>query len=303
MRAGDFSEVLAVDPDFRLYDPATGNQSTGAGRAEFGGAAIPANRISSIAQSIQSKYPLPNVAGTNNGTQNNYEVARFPEATRDNYDVKVNWNRTSANQIWGKYSMMDASVQDLFYMPFTEAGGGDTTVKLWSIGQTYTISPTLIWDATFGSNVMDHASQGPDFGTNYGLDEFGIPGTNNAGTTGVGSQGQYADFYSGMPAFNTGLAVIGNDGTLDAGDPPREELHVLDQRDEGCRQARNPQRLRLRPPEPRPLAAGDQQPARQLRLRRGHHRYVLGTRVMTGTATPRSCSARTAASARACSSR
>ena len=83
-------------------------------------------------------------------------------------------------------------------------------MKLWSLGQTYTISPTLIWDATFGSNVMDHASQGPDFGTNYGLDVFGIPGTNNAGTTGVGSQGEYADFYSGMPAINTGLAVLGN---------------------------------------------------------------------------------------------
>ncbi|AMY09708.1 Outer membrane receptor for Fe3+-dicitrate [Luteitalea pratensis] len=211
MRTGDFSEVLADNPAFRLYDPATGNQSTGAGRAEFGGALIPANRISSISQTIQNQYPLPNVAGTNNGTQNNYEIARFPEATRDNYDFKVNWNRTSSNQIWGKYSMMDASVQDLFYVPFTEAGGGDTTVKLWSLGQTYTISPTLIWDATFGSNVMDHASQGPDFGTNYGLDVFGIPGSNNAGTTGLGSQGQYADFYSGMPAINTGLAVLGND--------------------------------------------------------------------------------------------
>ena len=83
--------------------------------------------------------------------------------------------------------MMDASVQDLFYLPFAEAGGGDTKVNLWSVGQTYTITPTLIWDATFGSNIMDHASQGPDYGTNYGLDEFGIPGTNGAGVTGPGS--------------------------------------------------------------------------------------------------------------------
>ena len=35
-------------------------------------------------------------------------VPRNPQADRDNYDVKVNWNRTTAHQIWGKYSMMEA---------------------------------------------------------------------------------------------------------------------------------------------------------------------------------------------------
>ena len=208
MRAGDFSEVLAFNSSFRLYDPATGNAATGAGRAEFPGAQIPANRISPIAAAVQATYPMPNVPGTNNGTQNNYERVEFPEATRDNVDVKVNWNRTSSNQIWAKYSRMDASVQDLFYLPFAEAGGGDTTVNLWSVGQTYTITPTLIWDATVGSNVMDHASQGPDYGTNFGLDTFGIPGTNGAGVTGPGSSD--LAFYSGFPQFNTGLSTLGN---------------------------------------------------------------------------------------------
>ena len=32
MRQGDFSEVLSINPNFKLYDPATGNPSTGAGR-------------------------------------------------------------------------------------------------------------------------------------------------------------------------------------------------------------------------------------------------------------------------------
>ena len=208
MRTGDLSEYLAVSPNFKLYDPATGDPLTGAGRSEFPGAVIPANRISPIAAAIQATYPMPNVPGTNNGTQNNYERTEFPEAARDNVDVKVNWNRTSANQIWGKYSMMDASVQDLFYLPFDKAGGGDTRVDLWSIGQTYTLTPTLIWDATFGSNVMDHASQGPDYGINYGLDQFGIPGTNSAGVSGPGSSD--LSFYSGFPQFNTGMSALGN---------------------------------------------------------------------------------------------
>ena len=40
MRNGDFSEVLAINPNFHLYDPATGNPD-GTGRSEFPGAIIP----------------------------------------------------------------------------------------------------------------------------------------------------------------------------------------------------------------------------------------------------------------------
>jgi outer membrane receptor protein involved in Fe transport len=213
MRQGDYSEVLAFNPNFRLYDPATGNGATGADRTQFANTQIPANRFNSIGQNLINQYPMPNVPGTNNGTQNNYERTESPEATRDNYDFKVNWNRTSANQIWGKYSYMDATVMDLYYLPFTTAGGGDTNVKVWSIGQTYTLTPTLIWDATFGFNQMTHASQGPDFTLgNMGLD-LGIPGTNNAGVTGPGSTGQYEGFYAGMPQFNAGMSTLGNDAT------------------------------------------------------------------------------------------
>ncbi len=74
MRAGDFSEVLALNPTFRIYDPATGD----AGRPDrtfFPGAVIPADRISDIAQKIQAVYPAPNNAGTNNGLQNNLFAA------------------------------------------------------------------------------------------------------------------------------------------------------------------------------------------------------------------------------------
>ncbi len=94
----------------------------------------------------------------------------FPKAIRDNYDGKINWNRNPSHQIWGKFSVMKADVMDLFYLPFEEAGGGKTTVSLWTVGSTWTLSPTLLLDANGGSNKMTHQSNGPDYGTNYGLD-------------------------------------------------------------------------------------------------------------------------------------
>ena len=208
MRQGDFSEVLAINPNFRIYDPTTGNPD-GTGRSFFPNAVIPANRLSSITRNIQTLYPEPNNAGTNNGLQNNLHVARKPKAIRDNYDGKLNWNRNSSHQLWGKFSLMKADVLDLFYLPYEEPGGGDTTVSLWTVGQTWTLSPTLLLDANGGSNKMTHTSSGPDYGTNIGLDVFGIPGTNSAGVSGPGSTD--LERYSGMPQINTGLRQIGND--------------------------------------------------------------------------------------------
>lgn len=207
MRNGDFSEVLALNPNFRIYDPATGTPS-GTGRSEFPGAVIPADRISAISRQIQALYPAPNNPGTNNGLQNNLFVARKPRALRDNYDGKINWNRTSAHQIWAKVSRMNAPVQDLFYLPFDNAGGGDTKVTIYTVGQTWTLSPTLLLDGNIGSNQMVQSAKGPDYGSNFGLETLGIPGLNSAGVTGPGSIDLQR--YSGMPQFNTGLATLGN---------------------------------------------------------------------------------------------
>ena len=210
MRVGDFSEVLALNSAFRIYDPSTGT-SDGRNRAFFDNAVIPANRISSIALKIQSVYPAPNAAGTNNGLQNNLLVPRQPKADRDNYDGKVNWNRTPQHQIWAKFSMMHAEVFDLFYLGLDGAGGGKTNTRIFTAGQTWTLSPTLLFDANAGVNGMQQNMQGPDFRTNYGLEVWGIPGTNSAGVGGPGSFD--LDRYSGMPNVSTGLATLGNTDT------------------------------------------------------------------------------------------
>jgi hypothetical protein len=198
MRNGDFSEVLAVTPGFKLYDPATGN-ADGTGRTEFPGAVIPASRISSVAAKIQALYPTPNNPGTNNGLQNNLFLARSPKAIRDNYDAKVNWNRTSSHQIFAKFSTMQATVDDLFYLGVPEVGGGDTKVYVATVGNTWTISPTMVFDGNIGMNKQNQTAQGGDFGTKFGSDTFALPGTNGP------DQRQ-----SGFPYFDTGMSTLGN---------------------------------------------------------------------------------------------
>jgi len=198
MRAGDFSAFGTT-----IYDPATGNPD-GTGRTPFPGNVIPADRISPIAQQIQSRIPIPN----SGGTSSNYSDTGLVDFNRDNYDFKLNLNLSSAAQIWAKFSQMNATVYSDMWLGNPDQGGiggygfgvgsgtGDTKVRIGTLGGNWTLSPSFLLDATVGLMRFDQTCLPPDYGTNYGTDVFGIPGTNGAG----GGNGDIR--YSGLPYFN-----------------------------------------------------------------------------------------------------
>ncbi len=203
MREGDFGEVLAAFPNFRLYDPLTGNPN-GSGRSEFPGAVIPANRISDISRRINEVYPLPNASAdlNRNGIADDYVVERQPKFDRDNFDAKVTFNRSSAHQIWGKYSYLTADVQDRFQLGFTDPAPAPTVNHAPVVGHTWTLSPTLILDGSAGVTWNEQSGLAPDYGTNYGSEIWGIPGTNGPDIR-----------QSGMPIVTTGFAQLGNNSS------------------------------------------------------------------------------------------
>ena len=91
--------------------------------------------------------------------------------------------------MWGRFSMLDAEVVDNFILGFDDGSLGDTRVYVGTVGTTWTISPTLVFDANVGISQQNQEVTGPDYGTNYGL-ELGIPGTNGG-----------SERYSGLPTF------------------------------------------------------------------------------------------------------
>jgi hypothetical protein len=203
MRQGDFREILAAYPNFRIYDPTTGD-AAGNNRAQFAGAVVPTNRISSIARRIQDTYPMPNTTADINGNRiaDDYVVQRAPLFDRHNYDAKVSWNRSSAHQIWGKISYLDAQVDDRFQLGFDQVAPAPTTVTAPVFGHTWTLSPTLILDGSFGVTLNEQEGLAPDYGTNWGSDIWGIPGTNGGDIR-----------QSGQPFITTGLSALGNNST------------------------------------------------------------------------------------------
>ncbi|HUS07949.1 MAG TPA: carboxypeptidase regulatory-like domain-containing protein [Bryobacteraceae bacterium] len=173
IRAGDFS---ATGTD--IYDPLTGNTLTGTGRTKFPGNIIPANRISPIAQKIQSFYPAPNIAGP----LNNFAIGATPQFNRDYNDAKITYQRQANHMIWGRYGIMNALVGGVGVFgdgvgpsPGADPGFGDTRIQNTSAGHNYTLSPNLLLDGVLGYQRLDQTVRGQDFGKDFST-VLGIPG-------------------------------------------------------------------------------------------------------------------------------
>ena len=177
MRQGDFTGGPTI------YDPNTGNPN-GTGRTPFQNNRIPTNRFDPAAMKLISLLPPVNQATT--ALSNNYFASGTYAFTRDNADIKVNYNATDNLTLFARYSV---SPSDLFDPPSLGAAGGDATnggqpgrapglVQSASIGSTYTISPRVLVDGTIGWTRQRLGAENIDIGKNYGLEDLNIPGTN-----------------------------------------------------------------------------------------------------------------------------
>jgi hypothetical protein len=201
MRAGDFSEVAAAYPTFKLFNPFSG--VAGVGREQWADNKIPASYLTSpsavIAQNVLKQfYPAVNSAKDLNSNLilDDYTQWRDEYQTRDNVDLKINWQRTANNVIWGKVGMMkNKGSGNNFVLGFDNGAVGDTKVWVTTFGTTWTVNSTTVIDGNFGMSRQDQTVYNADYGTNYGL-QLGIPGTNDP--TDIRN--------SGLPTFANGYS-------------------------------------------------------------------------------------------------
>jgi len=92
-RTGDFSGLLAISPQYQIYDPystvpaANGQFS----RSPLANNIIPSNRINPVSAKIASLWDLPNQRGTVDGT-NNYTLGKNAQDTYGNELVRIDHN-------------------------------------------------------------------------------------------------------------------------------------------------------------------------------------------------------------------
>jgi hypothetical protein len=198
-RNGDFSDWLANNSNYQIYDPHTGDPNTGVGRAPYAGNIIPTSQITSQAQKILAYFPLPNSQQVSGQPfLSNYVANGAVAITGNAWDTREDYYLNEKNSIFGRYS----------YQGFTEQGPGAfglvaggpefgnyagnsvASNQSIAIGWTRTITPTLINEFRFGW-MRYHVFDVPNgYGTQPAADA-GIPGLNLDKT-----------YTSGMPYFD-----------------------------------------------------------------------------------------------------
>ena len=191
----DLSDYLttAVTGGGQIYNPTTGNQQTGAGRAKFDGNLIPNSMLSPAAAAILQALPVPG----NTNLLNNFVGSGSGPFKQDSFDVRIDYAATSSINVFGRFSL------DYFKLSGTGVFGqlqgpgngllglsGSSITHNYSLatGFTKTFSSSLLTDFRFGYFKYNPQTQKPDGGTP--MSDFGIPGANIDGdpkTNGLGS--------------------------------------------------------------------------------------------------------------------
>ncbi len=108
MRSGDFSELLALGPQYQIYNPFTIRpHPTQAGRFTrdpFPGNIIPPAMIDAVAKNILEYFPLPNQAGTTDGQQNYQNPTAVAFETYYTATGRIDHNISGKHRIYGRFS-------------------------------------------------------------------------------------------------------------------------------------------------------------------------------------------------------
>ncbi len=190
----DLSQYLAagVAGGGQVYDPATGDPNTGAGRTAFAGNLIPNSRISPAARAILAAFPAPQT----NTVLNNFIGSGSGPFSQNSFDTRVDYAASSTLNVFGRFSLDYFSLSGKGLLGAVGGPGngllglaGSSITHNYSLatGVTKTLSSTLLTDFRFGWFKYNPQTQKPDGGSP--MSDFGIPNANTSDpkTAGLGA--------------------------------------------------------------------------------------------------------------------
>ena len=203
MRAGDFSEILAVN-SVQLYDPLNNNQPFPNNQG------VPINNpVAQFLLAHQNLYPMPNLAPTDGVAANNYRGPQRTYRANNQGDAKIEYHINDRNQVTGFYAMSTGydGVTPLLAISFS--GPNVYPTKLGGGNWVHTFSPQLVNKATIGFTRTVWAQ-------NTSVDSTGDFGLTGNSTVGIAFPAQFVPGYTyqSMGLFAGGNPVYGG-GLID----------------------------------------------------------------------------------------
>ncbi|MBI4893275.1 MAG: TonB-dependent receptor [Acidobacteria bacterium] len=172
---GDFSANT-----LRIYDPLTATTVNGQiQRTQFPNNVIPTSRFDKTGSSILNLYPDPNLSGQ----VSNYSSSPNQTVNRDNYDVKVDQNFGSRDQMFFRYSQHYTQQYLPGPLPLPAIGSSDASnnnypLKQLTAAYTRTLSPVLVNEFRAAATRLNILALQLNYGNNLS-DQLGIPGVNS----------------------------------------------------------------------------------------------------------------------------
>ena len=200
---GDFSSLLALGPQYQLYDPESAyiEPNGRIARVPFNNNIIPSTRINDeMAKALAKYWPAPNTPGSAGGVQNySYLFQPHPRklwGSTLRVDHNLNKHKLHGKFLKGETGIYYTGIFDRTDIDFNHYSGRNLDL---GVGDVWTISPTLIadfrvadmrfhWDVQATGEGMDYNDFALGYLSNlFDTNSAGFPYVNLAGYPSVAS--------------------------------------------------------------------------------------------------------------------
>lgn len=213
----DLSQYLSASSlgpvNGQIYDPATGNALTGAGRTAFANNQIPNTRISPQATAILADFAALTL--TNGNTTNNFIAQGAGPFKQNSFDTRIDYAAPRNFQVFGRFSLDYFSLSGLGGLGALGGNGfgpgglnGSSNVHNYSLASGFTkpIGARWLTDFRVGWFKYNPQTAYSDASTQP-MTGFGVPGLNLGTSTTGGLSSFFMDGNGGFSAFGDGLNV------------------------------------------------------------------------------------------------
>jgi hypothetical protein len=183
MRTGDFSELLAIGPQYQIYNPFT-RRAIGNGRFQqdpFPGNIIPPQLINPVARNVLEFIPLPRTAGRSDGTNNFQNPGLLEEIKYASNSVRVDHVVSNKQRVFGRVSWYDRNSNYNNYFGNLATGEWFKFIsRQAAFDHVYVISPSMVLNMRYGYNWFVRGTTSNPENHGFDLTSLGFPESYNA---------------------------------------------------------------------------------------------------------------------------
>ena len=179
MKRGDFSALLALGPQYQIYNPFTRRRLAN-GRIQsdpFPNNIIPANLINPVAKAIVDNYfPTPKTVGNADGTLNYVRPEMVERAIYASNTIRIDHMISDKQRIFGRASWYDRDSDYNNYFDNISTGQEFKFIsRQATIDDVYTINATTVLNFRYGYNRFIRVDQGNSGSQGLDLTTLGFP--------------------------------------------------------------------------------------------------------------------------------